>query len=60
MHDLLKINALEFSLTQEKAKQERLEKETKYKEYIKTITFDKFEKEDWKIIFYKKVWEFII
>ena len=43
-----------------KEKQERLEKETKYKEYIKTIDFDKYEKEDWKIIFYKKVWEFVI
>lgn len=43
-----------------KAKQERLEKEAKYKEYIMTIDFDKYEKEDWKIIFYKKVWEFVI
>lgn len=44
----------------EKEKQERLEKEKKYITYRDSIDYDKFEKEDWKIIFYKKVGEFII
>lgn len=40
--------------------QERLEKEKAYITYRDSLDFDKFEKEDWKIVFYKKVWEFII
>lgn len=43
----------------EKDNQSRLEKEKKYIAYRDSIQFDKFEKEDWKIVFYKKVWEFI-
>lgn len=38
----------------------RLEKEQKYIAYRDSIIFDKFEKEEWKIVFYKKVWEFLI
>lgn len=41
-----------------KTKQERLEKEKEYIAYRDSIEFDKFEKEDGKIVFYKKVWEF--
>jgi len=46
----------------EKEKQEKLEKETKYKEFLakNEWNFDKIFKEDWKIILYKKVDEFLI
>lgn len=44
----------------EKEKQARLEKEKEYIVYRDSLDFDKFEKEDWKIVFYKKVWEFKI
>ena len=44
-----------------KENQERLEKETNYKNFLKENewSFDKIIKEDWKIILYKKVAEFI-
>lgn len=44
----------------EKNNQARLEKEKAYITYRDSIDFDKFEKEEWKIVFYKKVWEFLI
>ena len=50
----------ENRIKEEKEKQERLEKEKEYIKYRNSIDFDKFEKEEWKIVFYKKVWEFKI
>lgn len=44
----------------EKDNQARLEKEKEYIAYRDSLDYDKFEKEDWKIVFYKKVWEFKI
>lgn len=45
-----------------KKEQERLEKEENYKKFIKDNEgkFDKIIKEDWKVVLYKKVSEFII
>lgn len=39
---------------------DRKKKEADYIKYRDSIDFDKLENIDWKIIFYKKVWEFII
>lgn len=38
----------------------KLEKEKKYTTYRDSIEHDKTETVDWKVIFYKKVWEFIL
>lgn len=63
--DISIIDTKALWITQEKAKKEaeenqkKLEKEKAYITYRDSIEFDKFEKEDWKIVFYKKVWEFI-
>jgi len=52
----------EAKIQAEKAEQEKLEKETKYKKFLSSHEwqFDKIIKEDWKVILYKKVAEFII
>ncbi len=39
---------------------ERKKKTLAYIEYRNSLDFDKYEKEEGKIVFYKKVWEFII
>lgn len=46
----------------EKAEQEKLEKEKKYQDFLKANEwkFDKIVKEDWKIVLYKNIAEFII
>lgn len=48
--------------TKEKEEQERLEKEKKYQNFLKKYEwqFDKIIKEDWKVVLWKKVAEFII
>ena len=47
---------------EEKEAQEKLEKETKYKNFLKKNewNFDKIVKEEWKVVLYKKVDEFIL
>lgn len=53
---------LQRKAQEEKAAQERLEKETKYKEFLakNEWKYDKIVKEEWKVVLYKAIDEFIL
>lgn len=42
------------------SKEDLENKRIEFAKYRDSLDYDKYEKEDWKIVFYKKVWEFLI